>query len=280
MLIYSIVIHTIMDFLLQSNSMVKRKKTKNNTREQIIGCLEHSGTIFLGMIFGIVFIKQYYIYAFYCFLITLFHFICDFTKVRVDNRWTSFKPIYFVIDQLIHIIIIIVLSSIFNFEYNNWYFILKEIIGNNNLTTNFITNGDIYIFIKNSITLFIIGIYVCKAGEYFIREVLEFIENVDGNNQKKDLFDEETIIKLKNTQKENKKYGKYIGILERLIIYILTIYGQFTSIAFVITAKSITRSTKIEKEPQFGERYLVGTLLSVVIAIMGGCLFNIIKITK
>jgi len=70
--------------------------------------------------------------------------------------------------------------------------------------------------------------------------------------------------------------GKYIGILERIIILILTIYSSFTSIAFVLTAKSIVRSKKIEEEPDFAEEYLIGTLGSILIAILGGCAYNLI----
>lgn len=56
--------------------------------------------------------------------------------------------------------------------------------------------------------------------------------------------------------------GTIIGILERIILYILAAHGQFSAIGFVLTAKSITRYDKITKSAQFAEYYLIGTLLS------------------
>jgi hypothetical protein len=63
--------------------------------------------------------------------------------------------------------------------------------------------------------------------------------------------------------------GRYIGILERAIILTLTLSGAYTSIAFVLTAKSIARYKELENK-DFAEYYLVGTLLSALIAILGG----------
>ncbi|MEA4897323.1 MAG: DUF3307 domain-containing protein [Christensenellaceae bacterium] len=57
--------------------------------------------------------------------------------------------------------------------------------------------------------------------------------------------------------------GRMIGYLERLIILFLLINGQYGSIAFVLTAKSVARFKDLEKQIN-AEYYLIGTLLSVV----------------
>lgn len=63
--------------------------------------------------------------------------------------------------------------------------------------------------------------------------------------------------------------GKIIGILERSIIIILSAMGEFTAIGFVIAAKSIARFKELD-DKEFAEYYLVGTMLSVLIALIGG----------
>lgn len=61
--------------------------------------------------------------------------------------------------------------------------------------------------------------------------------------------------------------GRVIGILERLLVCTLTLLGEFSAIAFVITAKSIARYEKMKDDKDFAEIYLVGTLASVASAI-------------
>lgn len=58
--------------------------------------------------------------------------------------------------------------------------------------------------------------------------------------------------------------GGAIGFLERMIIGICIIFGQFTSIGLVFTAKSIARYNKISENPAFAEYYLIGSLFSIL----------------
>ena len=61
--------------------------------------------------------------------------------------------------------------------------------------------------------------------------------------------------------------GKMIGYLERLIVFFLLIHGQFTAVAFVITAKAVIRFPEIkEGQAALAEYYLIGTLLSMAFA--------------
>ncbi len=70
-----------------------------------------------------------------------------------------------------------------------------------------------------------------------------------------------------------------IGTLERLLIYIFVIVGQYSAIGFLVTAKSILRFGEIKssaatgsdnrKEPEY---VLIGTLMSVAWAIAVGLL--------
>lgn len=58
--------------------------------------------------------------------------------------------------------------------------------------------------------------------------------------------------------------GATIGILERIIIGICMVMGQYASIGLVFTAKSIARYNKISENPAFAEYYLIGSLFSIL----------------
>jgi len=60
--------------------------------------------------------------------------------------------------------------------------------------------------------------------------------------------------------------GKTIGYLERVIVVLLLLYGQYSAIAFVLTAKSVARFKEIEQSRITAEYYLIGTLSSVAAA--------------
>ena len=62
--------------------------------------------------------------------------------------------------------------------------------------------------------------------------------------------------------------GAIIGSLERLLMILLIFLDQFAAIGLVLTAKSIARYNKIAEDSSFAEYYLIGTLYSVLIAIL------------
>ena len=96
-------------------------------------------------------------------------------------------------------------------------------------------------------------ILVCGGGAVFVRRALDSIfSDVQG---------------LRDTENST---GKYIGILERLLIFILVLADSLEGVTFLFAAKSITRYKRISEEQGFAEYYLLGTLLSVVWALAIG----------
>lgn len=72
--------------------------------------------------------------------------------------------------------------------------------------------------------------------------------------------------------------GKWIGIIERLMIFTFVLLGKYEAIGFLITAKSILRFRQ-DTEIKQSEYVLVGTLLSYGLAIIIGLLISqIIKV--
>ncbi len=69
--------------------------------------------------------------------------------------------------------------------------------------------------------------------------------------------------------------GKYIGVVERLIICILVYLNQYEAIGLLITGKSILRYNSANEEIKT-EYLLVGTLISIFIAFVVGLLLQFI----
>ena len=63
--------------------------------------------------------------------------------------------------------------------------------------------------------------------------------------------------------------GKFIGILERLLIYVFIFTSHFEAVGFLLAAKSIFRFGDLKKanDLQLTEYVLIGTLLSFGIAL-------------
>lgn len=73
---------------------------------------------------------------------------------------------------------------------------------------------------------------------------------------------------LNRSQRERDRMGAAIGVLERVLVVILIVSGGPAAIGFVVAAKTLARFKKLEKDKDFAERYLLGTLASVTIALV------------
>jgi hypothetical protein len=77
------------------------------------------------------------------------------------------------------------------------------------------------------------------------------------------------------TKTENKPMktdaSAWIGIIERILILIFILAGQFQAIGFLVAAKSVFRFSEIQKEgnPK-AEYFLLGTLVSFLVAVVVG----------
>src|SRR5690606_20094169 len=67
--------------------------------------------------------------------------------------------------------------------------------------------------------------------------------------------------------------GRLIGILERTLSLVLILVGEWATIGILIAAKSIARFDEL-KERRFSEYYLIGTLTSLLVAIVTGLILR------
>ncbi len=142
------------------------------------------------------------------------------------------KRIWFLIDQILHIFSMLFLIILYD----------KIIINNYSLVPQFwpILTALLFLTVPASITI----------------KNLISIWTPNTNDTKQDL--------------ENA--GTYIGILERLFIFLFILIGQFSAIGFLLAAKSIFRFGDLtkSKDRKLTEYVLIGTLLSFGIAIVTG----------
>lgn len=80
---------------------------------------------------------------------------------------------------------------------------------------------------------------------------------------------------IEGNSKSLEKAGRFIGILERLFVFVFIIAGRWEAIGFLLAAKSVFRfgDLKESKNRKLTEYILIGTLLSFGIAILVGILY-------
>jgi hypothetical protein len=82
------------------------------------------------------------------------------------------------------------------------------------------------------------------------------------------------------TQVDEVEYnrGRLIGSIERLLLAGMAAAGSYAALGFTIAAKGLVRSKDLEKH-EFAEYFLIGTLASTAVAMVGGGLLRLVFMT-
>ena len=165
------------------------------------------------------------------------HLVIDAFKLIVQKKKT--KRLMFFLDQVLHISVILVTYIIYT---------------NTDLDVN-------TIFSEQNLLLI-----TCLA---FLTQPVSIIM--------KTIFTKWNIPKLTENNESLKDAGEYIGILERLLVFVFIITDHWEAVGFLITAKSVFRfgDLKESKHRKLTEYILIGTLISFGIAIAVGLLFKL-----
>jgi len=171
-------------------------------------------------------------------IIGISHLIIDGLKLLIQKKKT--KRRLFFVDQLLHILILLLC----------YYF-----------TSNSISDFD-FRFTANQL-----GLITCLL---FLTIPVSIIM--------KTIFLKWDISELTKNNKSLKDAGKYIGILERILVFIFIITNHWEAVGFLITAKSVFRfgDLKESKSRQLTEYILIGTLISFGIAILTGITYTLL----
>ncbi len=166
--------------------------------------------------------------------IMIVHIAIDWVKIKLEEKYSRKKCVIFITDQILHIMAL--------FLYIYFVGINSEI------------RPDLIEIIEVIDIRIVISIFICwKPASIFTALFMqEMLSKVEGDDF---------------VQKEKVNIGALIGKLEREIILLLGIAGQFGAVGLVLTAKSLARYKQLE-EQSFAEKYLVGTLVSTLIAVV------------
>ena len=188
--------------------------------------------------------------------IPISHILIDYTKCR----WLGWERLcqknekyVFLLDQAAHVIIIIFVAL---------YYATKAPVAYSTVQFHF---QYIYLAlnlgapIHKLIQIACLFLFLGKPTGVFIQSIIKSDDENDANSS--------VIIR------KEQKAGRLIGIFERYLAVILVITEQYSALAFIVTAKSIARFNKISDNPEFAERYLLGTLGSVLFAVAGAVMY-------
>lgn len=165
------------------------------------------------------------------------HYIIDALKLSFQNIKT--KKRWFFIDQLLHVLVILGISFYYK-EFN----------------LNFIENQQ---FLK----IFIAALFLTTPASVFIKILLSSWTPVP-----------EELNKLQTESLTSA--GKYIGILERLLVFTFILVNHWEGVGFMVAAKSVFRFSDLAqaKQRKLTEYVLIGTLLSFGLAVLTGILIK------
>jgi len=232
--------HLLTDFVFQTDRLVSKKH-----RAEWRGYLVHGATHYISVLAIVAIADPHRFLTLYFQVIALslsvVHLVMDWAKLSlIKSRLMPDNALAFVLDQIFHLatvigaVLLLAHPSLQTFRF--WLMrigLLQEKI------------------------LLVLVIYasVIFAGGYFIRVLIGPLWREEPGQETKE-------------HAEVINAGLYIGWLERFLVLTALFLQSPATVGFILAAKSIARYPEL-KSVRFAEYFLIGTLLSVSIAIGG-----------
>lgn len=234
--------HLCADFPLQTDSMV-RAKTKGAQ-----GFLAHGAIHFVTVNAALVLFTHNVMWSLYTQSLlvayVVLHMALDYLKqafLRVRQAPDSTGP--FVVDQVLHLLMVVAvtwaLTRVSLAELSAAAFWTERVK-------------------RNVLLLAVTYVAVVFAGGYLVRSLTRSLT-------------EEMTAPQGEDREALRNAGLYIGWLERFLVLSALLVQSPSMIGLILTGKSIARLSEL-KGPQFAEYFLIGTLLSISLALSGGVL--------
>ena len=224
--------HVLGDFVFQTDEMAKNK-------HRVGPLLSHIGIVIA--VHALAFIPLLTPQtALIVVSVGVFHLLIDAVSARVRHQETAGAPHLFLGDQVAHLLVILVGWSLM--DPASWTVapVVTALGGVDRLPWSGITTGALYL------SAFV---FAHEGGNTIVRGVLP-----EKGPEPEDVGDDLEV-------------GYLIGSLERWIILLLGLAGLWQAVALVVAVKSIARFEELKKRA-FAEYFLVGTLTSVLVAIV------------
>ena len=231
-----LLVHFVADFFLQRDAWILSKIQK---KIRSIGLFKHICVHFIlnALILWLLlgtFSSRYFI-ALFCIVLT--HYAIDIWKA-----YQTFGLKAFLIDQVAHIAILAIVS----------------------LYLNQLTIDSIITFAKGALSTKVLA---TAMGLVFLTKPFSFVVQLSLQNYTKEFAKKEKQSGLGNA-------GEWIGIMERLLVFVFVLLGQFAGVGFLLAAKSVFRfgDMRLQKDRKLTEYIMLGSLLSIGAAMLVGLL--------
>jgi hypothetical protein len=233
--------HLLTDFVLQSDRMVASKK-----RGAALAYLQHgaihffSAALFLGFAIPGLAVRL----GFYASILglTLVHLGIDWLKIRlVRSEMLEDGAAAFLGDQTVHTLTIFLTA----------WLITRPPFGTLLAKVQWAQSA-----IEKPLLVSVVYVGVIFGGGYVVRFLTKPLTKQDMSI-------------LGETTNEMQNAGLYIGWLERFVVLTALVLQSPATVGLILTAKSIARYPEM-KSVRFAEYFLIGTLLSMSLGIIGG----------
>lgn len=242
--------HLLADFSFQTDKLAEKKQ------KEFTALLKHILIYAITMLGALLMTVQTGKMWLPFLLLAASHFMIDYIRVQVQKTtFGSRHEIWLLIaDQLLHTAAIFMVVACFGLRANPSALAQWAVA---QLTEPYASRLMRYLLLL---------VLLLDPASVFIKQLFAGIET------EKQAKQQSNGIILAAKAKEARA-GQMIGKLERLLVAALVVTDQLSAIGFVMTAKSLARYKQLE-EKDFAERYLVGTLASVAIAVIAALLLK------
>jgi hypothetical protein len=283
LLFFLILAHLIADFYLQTDEMVRGKR--KNLRKHLRHHFFMTAIVLIGFwIFYFNFENILKKLLFPLVLIVITHLLIDFLKIKLfdtmkmNNEENIKRLCFFVLDQLLHLgMIILACVLFFHEEISRIQAIFQQ--------------GRELGFFNSVLFIIIIVVLATSVSGHIIKillgtlpnQLLTFEGKYTFKNEQKETFVNKSMGEKGLTEeynypifsKHDLSRGKLIGYIERLLVLVLTFYSAYPAIGFIVTAKSIARFKQMD-DRNWAEYFLLGTLTSMFLGITLGILLKMV----
>lgn len=222
--------HVLGDFVFQTDAMARNK-------HRVGPLLSHGGIVLVVHVVTFVPLLTAQT-ALLVVFVGVFHLLVDAVSARIRHRGGTSAHHLFLGDQLAHLLVVLVGWSLIDATAWQVAPVVAALGGVGHLPWSEMTTGALYL------SAFV---FAHEGGNTIVRGVLP----EDGPE----------------AEGEDLGVGYLIGSLERWIILLLGLAGLWEAVALVVAVKSIARFEEL-KHRAFAEYFLVGTLTSVLVAIV------------
>lgn len=233
--------HLLTDFVFQSDRLITRK-----TRGAALAYVQHgaihffSAAVFLGFAIPGLALSV----AFYASILglTLVHLGIDWLKIRlVRSQTLDDGAPTFLADQAIHTLTVFL--TVWLITRPPFWTLLAKFHWAQSA-------------IQKPLVVSVVYVGVIFGGGYIVRFLTKPLTKQDMSI-------------LGETTSEMQNAGMYIGWLERFVVLTALVLQSPATVGLILTAKSIARYPEM-KSVRFAEYFLIGTLLSMSLGIIGG----------